>query len=36
MAEHKQEIDAFGAKDDFWLFGYGYLNFTFIHCCKGT
>ena len=25
MAEHKQEIDVFGAKDDFWLFGYGSL-----------
>jgi hypothetical protein len=26
MAEHKSEIEAFGNNDDFWIFGYGYVD----------
>lgn len=26
--EHEKEIESFGANNDFWIFGYGYVN----HC----
>jgi hypothetical protein len=26
MADHQKEIEEFGNKDDFWLFGYGYAT----------
>ena len=24
-SEHDKEIEAFGSKNDFWIFGYGYV-----------
>ena len=28
--EHEKEIESFGANNDFWIFGYGYVN----HCAE--
>jgi hypothetical protein len=33
MAEHRSEIDEFGNNDDFWIFGYGYVDAVSFSAC---